>query len=212
MKRCCHCKETKPEDEFGIHTGSPDGRRSTCRECRVTSGELARTTELAKRRREETFQSRHPERRSKFCATCGVLFTPRRRGGTTQKYCSETCRAKHDNAVRMKRHPDRILAWWDAHPDYGMERRRQEKRDLFQRYGGAKCSRCGEEEIDFLTIDHIGGGGARHRREIGTNIYKWLRENNYPVGFRVLCMNCNWATRHGRPCPHTTKIGECNVA
>jgi hypothetical protein len=51
----------------------------------------------------------------------------------------------------------------------------------------------------FLTIDHIENNGAEHRRQQrngqnkGHDIYAWLRKNNYPEGFQVLCYNCNCA-------------------
>lgn len=76
--------------------------------------------------------------------------------------------------------------------------------------GKFKCACCGEGVYEFLTIDHVGGGGNKHRRTIkyndGTYIYLWLKRNGYPPGFAVLCMNCNWATRHGDPCPHSRLI------
>lgn len=70
-------------------------------------------------------------------------------------------------------------------------------------YGGRFCSCCGETHIEFLTIDHINGGGTKHRKseKIG-NIYYWLRRNGYPSGYRVLCFNCNCARGHFGCCPH----------
>jgi hypothetical protein len=33
-----------------------------------------------------------------------------------------------------------------------------------------------------------------------------LKRQNWPQdGYRVLCMNCNWATSRGRTCPHELK-------
>ena len=32
----------------------------------------------------------------------------------------------------------------------------------------------------------------KHRKETGgANLYVWLRKNNYPIGFQILCYNCN---------------------
>ena len=51
-------------------------------------------------------------------------------------------------------------------------------------------------DIRALQLDHINGGGCKHRREIrgsgGINLYRWLQENNYPEGYQTLCANCNW--------------------
>jgi len=65
-----------------------------------------------------------------------------------------------------------------------------------------KCNCCGESELIFLTIDHINGGGNKHRKEIGMTFYVWLVNNNYPKEFQVLCMNCNWGRRFNKECPH----------
>lgn len=78
------------------------------------------------------------------------------------------------------------------------------KAAVFAAYGGAKCACCGITDLVFLTIDHIDGSGAKHRKSdrSAVKIYRWLYRRNFPEGFRVLCMNCNWARRFG-PCPHT---------
>jgi Tfp pilus assembly protein PilV len=64
--------------------------------------------------------------------------------------------------------------------------------------GFPHCVVCGFSNIDALCIDHINNDGAKHRLEIsgkpnfaGTSFYRWLKKNNYPVGFQVLCANCN---------------------
>lgn len=83
--------------------------------------------------------------------------------------------------------------------------RKRDKVLAFKAYGGVACACCGETEFAFLTIDHINGGGHQHRLRIGgsgSRLYTWLRLQGYPSGYRVLCMNCNWATRLGAPCPH----------
>lgn len=73
-------------------------------------------------------------------------------------------------------------------------------------YGGTppECECCGEEKLEFLTIDHVAGNGCEQRRDDPSSIkiYSWLKRNNLPQGYRVLCMNCNFA--HGRYgyCPH----------
>lgn len=70
--------------------------------------------------------------------------------------------------------------------------------------GEMKCMCCGEKNIEFLTIDHM--RNAPHVRDNskrgGREIFRWLKDNNYPDGFRVLCMNCNWARGKYGYCPH----------
>ena len=74
------------------------------------------------------------------------------------------------------------------------------------KYGG-KCACCGESELDFLTIDHIYNDGNEHRKKFnigpGKETYRWLRRNDYPDGFQVLCFNCNLGKRINKGiCPH----------
>jgi hypothetical protein len=80
------------------------------------------------------------------------------------------------------------------------------KANVMSHYGG-RCVCCGETELVFLTIDHISGGGTKQRKETGpgTAFYRWLQKNDYPIGYQVLCHNCNFAKTMG-PCPHT--LGE----
>jgi hypothetical protein len=85
------------------------------------------------------------------------------------------------------------------------------KLEAFTHYcqGDIKCACCSEKGIAFLTIDHIHGNGAAHRRQIdphkkmgGNGFYYWLKKNNWPEGFQVLCANCNFAKRANKECPH----------
>jgi len=76
---------------------------------------------------------------------------------------------------------------------------------IFSHYG-KYCVCCGEENLEFLTIDHISNDGADHRKKItkaaGVTIYKWLTNNNFPPGFQTLCFNCNQAKHSNKgSCP-----------
>ena len=78
-------------------------------------------------------------------------------------------------------------------------------------WGDVKCACCGETRREFLSIDHIDGGGTAHRREFRgryASIYQWLRANDYPEGFQVLCMNCNSSIGFYGYCPHQRERGE----
>lgn len=68
------------------------------------------------------------------------------------------------------------------------------------------CQCCGEESLEFLTLDHIEGGGNNHRKIIGSDIYYWITKNNYPEGFRTLCMNCNFSFGIRGYCPHNLPV------
>jgi len=80
------------------------------------------------------------------------------------------------------------------------------KVEVFSMYCGGKpiCTCCKEDMLEFLALDHIGGGGLKKRKARGNSYtyYTWLRKNNFPDGYRILCHNCNQATSWGRKCPH----------
>lgn len=70
--------------------------------------------------------------------------------------------------------------------------------------GLAQCSCCGVGILEFLSLDHINGGGRRHRRTIKIRWWEWLIKNGLPLGFRVLCHNCNQSIGLYGYCPHQT--------
>ena len=53
------------------------------------------------------------------------------------------------------------------------------------------CSSCGLKDVRFLQIDHINGVITNDGRG-ASNLVGYLRRNNYPGGYQVLCGNCNW--------------------
>lgn len=93
------------------------------------------------------------------------------------------------------------------------ERLQKIKREVLEHYGHSRCACCGESRLEFLSIDHIHGGGRRHRESLGIgNMCAWLKKQHFPEGFQVLCMNCNFAKgRFGR-CPHETEADASRVS
>lgn len=63
-----------------------------------------------------------------------------------------------------------------------------------------ECACC--KTKSNLTVDHINGGGNRHVKEVGgpSNFYRWLVKNDFPVGFQVLCFECNLSKHGGDQC------------
>lgn len=81
---------------------------------------------------------------------------------------------------------------------------------IFRFYGKGQvaCACCGEPQYEFLSIDHIAGGGSKHRREHGMTghaFYRWLIKEGFPDGYRVLCHNCNMAKGFYGVCPHEVR-------
>ncbi len=69
-----------------------------------------------------------------------------------------------------------------------------------------KCVCCGERELKFLALDHIDGGGNKHRIGKG-NMSVWAIKNDFPPIFQILCHNCNCAKGFYGSCPHKEDLG-----
>ncbi len=80
------------------------------------------------------------------------------------------------------------------------------KNIVLTHYGNGKlaCVICGySDNIYALCIDHINGGGTKHREYLKSgSIYKILQKQKYPKGYQTLCMNCNFIKR--------AENGECS--
>lgn len=86
------------------------------------------------------------------------------------------------------------------------------KLETLTHYGNGKlaCVCCDENEIKFLTIDHIKGRQAHEKNNPqfgGGLLRQYLRSHGYPKGYQTLCWNCNSgrATNSGI-CPHKTNL------
>lgn len=97
---------------------------------------------------------------------------------------------------------------WDRIKE-GQRRYNRKNRKLVLDHYGHKCACCGETRYEFLAVDHINGGGLKHRKEVLGGATKgmslWLIKNNFPPEFRLLCHNCNNARGWYGYCPHETK-------
>lgn len=73
--------------------------------------------------------------------------------------------------------------------------------------GVPHCQCCGEDQLDFLALDHPQGKGQTHRNgKASYQFYLSLRKNGYPNDppLMVLCHNCNMALGFYGYCPHGT--------
>jgi hypothetical protein len=72
-------------------------------------------------------------------------------------------------------------------------------------YGGhCNCPGCHVVHAVLLTVDHIKGDGAEHRRKMGRStrdFYRWLEKNGYPSDYQLLCGSCNLAKADKDKCP-----------
>lgn len=94
----------------------------------------------------------------------------------------------------------------DQHSLYYFEKQKRLKLKVLGYYGFC-CACCGENNYEFLSVDHINNDGHKHidkneRRFAGTSLYLWLVKNNFPPGFQILCFNCNFSKGIYGICPH----------
>jgi len=126
-----------------------------------------------------------------YCRPCASIKSTESRNRNIEK-------ARANHRAHYQRHKKRLQKDAVAYA-------RKMKIAALQAYG-ATCACCGEGRMEFLAIDHIEGGGRKHRAEIGVSpgygFYRWLKRNGYPPGFRVLCHNCNMAMGFFGYCPH----------
>lgn len=148
----------------------------------------------------------------KICKRCGESKPADRfrnnptaaNGGNICKDCRRVRDAERRAADRQK-FRDAHTAWREANREHVRAYTRRKAADLraevLAAYGGA-CACCGERTPDFLTLDHINGGGTAHRKATWGKVYQQVKREGFPPGYRVLCWNCNWAYRLMGDCPH----------
>jgi len=111
-------------------------------------------------------------------------------------------KAKAYNKAYKEKHKDRLTARNKVtYKEYRLK--------VLNHYsqGNVECKCCGEKQYEFLSLDHIDGGGNKHRKELGSKyIYSYLIQDNFPIGYQVLCHNCNMAKSYYGKCPHTKEI------
>lgn len=146
--------------------------------------------------------------KNKKCKICGetdiskfyIVSKGKSKKGLSIKILDSLCKKcrSRDNERKRKENPER----WR---EYERRKRLNLKLKILNAYGG-KCECCGEDRYEFLAIDHIDGGGNKHKKKIkkeeGKNLYYWLLSHDFPEGFRVLCHNCNQSLGMYGYCPH----------
>lgn len=151
----------------------------------------------------------------KPCTKCGKVLP------ATPEYFPRSKRAPR--GIYRLCHPcsrEKCREWAKNNPEKKKESRTRSflktKIAVFRHYsnGDPHCACCGEVALEFLSMDHINGDGAEHRRAMSPNtkkgygrIYHWLKKNEFPDGFRVLCFNCNMARGIFGYCPHERENG-----
>jgi len=157
-----------------------------------------------------------PDHVTKRCSKCGEVkpldeFAPdgTKRDGH-RNYCrkcrsdQERRRYQANREAKLEHQRGYYRANTQAVQDY-QRRYRENNRDIVFGHYGRSCTCCGSSEN--LTIDHVNGDGAQHRRELygdpqrgTTRFYRWLIRNGFPDGFQTLCHRCNSSKRSTAAC------------
>lgn len=132
--------------------------------------------------------------RKRLTAKSAMKRRPPRQG--LLSYCRE-CGRKAAAKAR-KANPEKVR---ENHRRY----REKVRRQVLDAYGN-KCACCDESEPEFLALDHVNGGGNKHRRDARlsspTQLRRHVIEKGFPPEFRLLCHNCNCARAWYGQCPH----------
>jgi len=172
--------------------------------------------EKKKRKQKEAgvrYLLKHPERRRATYQKYRKAHPEKHRRASHKYYWKEVDARRHYSRIRYYKNHEFSKAqgrrWYAANKKIINEKSRKTfqrmRIETFLRYGGLICKCCGETGMDFLSIDHVNGRGNEHRKEIGvgsSSILRWLKRNNYPQGFQVLCFLCNFAKGKLGTCPH----------
>ena len=181
MKKCNKCKQIKDESEFYKNKAQKDGYCNYCKKCfNEYSKQLYAKDPFRYKSTRQQWHNKNIEKHKKL-----------------QKEWSMKNKEEITKKAREWRNKNK-----ERHSQVQRARRIRLKIGAFNAYGGCICVCCGESILEFLSIDHINGGGTKHKKEINQHIYEWLRDNKYPSGFQVLCHNCNQAKGYFGCCPH----------
>lgn len=172
-KTCIKCNLPKDLEAFAHSQSSRDGRRQPCKDCRNHATRKARAANAeGERAKEAAYRAENREHIRKYA----------------RDYAAETYASN----------PEKFAA--------ASQRSYQKLKNEVLTHYGSSCACCGS--TIQLSIDHINGDGAEHREELfgnpryggGSGIYTWLRLNDFPPGFQILCKRCNRSKGTGTYC------------
>jgi len=177
MKYCIQCNQRKDKKEYSKSKREKDGLNTWCKSC----------------------HKKYREKNKEYLSAYKKVYSdiPENKERKKQYMIKYHIDNKENILKKKKEYLIKNREWiYHKNNKMNMLRNWENRISCLQVYsnGYMKCELCGIDNIDVLTIDHINGNGAKHRKEIKKykDLYSWLRDNNFPDGFRVLCRNCNW--------------------
>lgn len=152
------------------------------------------------------YYASHREARLEYCRRYRLEHLDERRA-KARLYYSTHRKERWEYAQKYRAaHREQIL---QERRNWAKEWREKLRIEILSHYsqGRLKCRRCGFADLRALCIDHANGDGWSQRKQIKPErFYKWLKDNNFPNDYQVLCHNCNWLkkiengedVRHGK--------------
>jgi len=134
---------------------------------------------------------------SRICWDCNRKRIREWKTLNRERYLAGVKRWNYQNREQQRQYRKNNL---EAARRRSRDSRRRLRLQVLQHYSPLlRCHRCDFSDLRALTIDHVEGHGAAHRRTLGrsaqTAFYTWLRSQGYPSGYQVLCMNCQFIKR-----------------
>jgi len=163
-KECGKCKETKPLSAFGKDRATKDGNHRWCKAC---FNEWHRT-----HRQIPEVKAHTAEWHRTYNQKPEVKIHRAEQQRTRRQQPAVKAHIVEQQRVYTQRLRFAAFAKLDPHPH---------------------CLICSCEELRWLTIDHINGDGAQHRRDMGhKRVYLAIIADPNPKStYRILCYSCN---------------------
>lgn len=159
----------------------------------------------------EYYQKRYNERKIVgLCTSCGK-YPPFKTGNTRCEKCRDKMKKRCTSKEFKEKERVRSRKRYKENPEaYKLSCRKyiNNLRDQAFEIYGKECACCGESIREFLTIDHILGGGNEHRKSLGyqSKYLQTIIKEKDKSKYQTLCMNCNWGKRFSGICPHKLKL------
>lgn len=147
----------------------------------------------------------HPDKPLRGRGLCGACYNrwwaeqnPERHAANRarQRDHARTWQRKYDK----RRHPQKLL--WEK------QNLAKLRATVLAGLGG-KCSCCGETQNEFLTLEHVNGGGRAHRKAARSlyRVYHDVIDSGFDRSkYDVLCYNCNCSRGRWGYCPHQKQL------
>lgn len=196
MKYCIHCKAVKPLDDFHVNRFRRDGRQGYCKSCFLEKSTVRTRRSISTTRNKPAPKSTLDGYKICNDCRCEKPIVEFARNCTYRDGYANKCKACTNVYCKFRRSvspSDKALC---------NARRRRLKMEMIVAYGGA-CSCCGENEPDFLSLEHKFRDGKACRERGSANEIATLKRLGWPQDrHTILCFNCNLASGFFGSCPH----------